>query len=389
MELIVAIASLSYLCYLCIEAIQVRKLRKRLKKVIHINGIRGKSTVSRLVDAGLRSAGYKVFTKTTGTSPRIIDVHNAEREIPRQGKANIREQIQALRWAVRQHADILIVECMAVKPVLQAVCEHAILRSDVTAITNVRADHLDEMGKTLDEIAVSLSNTIPDHAAFFTADAAYFDFFKQQCEQKGTRAFLSSSTQACLNHALNETYRAIDFPDNVALALDICAYLGVDKTKALEGMKNYRKDPGCFTIISYLNEQKRTLFFINTLAANDPQSTEIILQKAVAARYWNNKRYLLINNRTDRMSRLEQYVQFAAQHQELFDIILISGESKQLFYQRLQPQIGYANIIIVDNMQYFETLKEDAVIFAAGNICRSGKILADYFERKGTLVHDT
>ncbi len=381
MELIVAIASLSYLCYLCIEAIQVRKLRKRLKKVIHINGIRGKSTVSRLVDAGLRSAGYKVFTKTTGTSPRIIDVHNAEREIPRQGKANIREQIQALRWAVRQHADILIVECMAVKPVLQAVCEHAILRSDVTAITNVRADHLDEMGKTLDEIAVSLSNTIPDHAAFFTADAAYFDFFTQQCAPKHTKVFLSGDLQ--------DAYRAIDFPDNVALALDICAYLGVDKTKALEGMKNYRKDPGCFTIISYLNEQKQTLFFINTLAANDPHSTEIILKKAASQEYWHHKRFLLINNRADRMSRLEQYVQFAVAHQELFDIILISGESKQLFYQRLQPQIGCANIIIVDNVHYFETIQVDAVIFAAGNICRSGKILADYFERKGTLVYDT
>ena len=381
MELIVAIASLSYLCYLCIEAIQVRKLRKRLKKVIHINGIRGKSTVSRLVDAGLRSAGYKVFTKTTGTSPRIIDVHNAEREIPRQGKANIREQIQALRWAVRQHADILIVECMAVKPVLQAVCEHAILRSDVTAITNVRADHLDEMGKTLDEIAVSLSNTIPDHAAFFTADAAYFDFFTQQCAPKHTKVFLSGDLQ--------DAYRAIDFPDNVALALDICAYLGVDKTKALEGMKNYRKDPGCFTIISYRNEQKQTLFFINTLAANDPQSTEIILKKAASQDYWHHKRFLLINNRTDRMSRLEQYVQFAVAHQELFDIILISGESKQLFYQRLQQHINNANIIIVDNVQYFETLKEDAVIFAAGNICRSGKILADYFEQRGTVLHDT
>ena len=381
MELIVAIASLSYLCYLCIEAIQIRKLRKRLKKVIHINGIRGKSTVSRLVDAGLRSAGYKVFTKTTGTSPRIIDVHNAEREIPRQGKANIREQIQALRWAVRQHADILIVECMAVKPVLQAVCEHAILRSDVTAITNVRADHLDEMGKTLDEIAVSLSNTIPDHAAFFTADAAYFDFFTQQCAPKHTKVFLSGDLQ--------DAYRAIDFPDNVALALDICAYLGVDKTKALEGMKNYRKDPGCFTIISYLNEQKRTLFFINTLAANDPHSTEIILKKAASQEYWHHKRFLLINNRADRMSRLKQYVQFAVAHQKLFDAILISGESKQLFYQRLQPQIGCANIIIVDNVHYFETIQVDAVIFAAGNICRSGKILADYFERKGTLVHDT
>lgn len=381
MELIVAIASLSYLCYLCIEAIQVRMLRKRLKKVIHINGIRGKSTVSRLVDAGLRSAGYKVFTKTTGTSPRIIDVRNAEREIPRQGKANIREQIQALRWAVRQHADILVVECMAVKPVLQAVCEHAILRSNITAITNVRADHLDEMGKPLENIAASLSNTIPDHAAFFTADAAYFDFFKQRCEQKHTKAFLSGDLQ--------DAYRTIDFPDNVALALDICAYLGVDKTKALEGMKNYRKDPGCFTIISYRNEQKRTLFFINTLAANDPQSTEIILKKAASQEYWHHKRFLLINNRADRMSRLEQYVQFAVAHQKLFDTILISGESKQLFYQRLQQHINSANIIIVDNVQYFETLKEDAVIFAAGNICRSGKILADYFERKGTLVHDT
>ena len=356
-------------------------LRKRLKKVIHINGIRGKSTVSRLVDAGLRSAGYKVFTKTTGTSPRIIDVHNAEREIPRQGKANIREQIQALRWAVRQHADILIVECMAVKPVLQAVCEHAILRSDVTAITNVRADHLDEMGKTLDEIAVSLSNTIPDHAAFFTADAAYFDFFTQQCAPKHTKVFLSGDLQ--------DAYRAIDFPDNVALALDICAYLGVDKTKALEGMKNYRKDPGCLKTVSYRNAQNRTLFFINTLAANDPHSTEIILQKAASQEYWHHKRFLLINNRADRMSRLEQYVQFAVAHQKLFDAILISGESKQLFYQRLQQQIGCANIIIVDNVHYFETIQVDAVIFAAGNICRSGKILADYFERKGTLVHDT
>ena len=381
MEVIVIIVSLGYLCYLCIETIQVRKLRKRLKKVIHINGIRGKSTVSRLVDAGLRSAGYKVFTKTTGTSPRIIDVRNAEHEILRQGKAHIREQIKALRWAVRQHADILIVECMAVKPALQAVCEHAILRSDITAITNVRADHLDEMGRSLDEIAVSLSNTIPDHAVFFTADAAYFDFFKRQCEQKGTQAFLSGDLQ--------DAYRAIDFPDNVALALDICVHLGADRAKALAAMQTYRKDPGRLKTISYRNAQNRTLFFINTLAANDPHSTEIILKSAALQDYWKHKRSLLINNRADRMSRLEQYVRFTVEHQELFDAILISGESKQLFYKRVLQHIDDARIIIVDNVQYFETLKEDTVIFAAGNICRSGKILADYFERKGTLVYDT
>ena len=38
---------------------------------------------------------------------------------------------------------------------------------------------------------------------------------------------------------------------------------------------------------------------------------------------------------------------------------------------------------------YFDTVGSDAVIFAAGNICKSGKRLTDYFESKGTVIHDT
>ena len=40
---------------------------------IHIYGSRGKSSVTRLVAAGLRSGGLKVLAKTTGSAPRIID----------------------------------------------------------------------------------------------------------------------------------------------------------------------------------------------------------------------------------------------------------------------------------------------------------------------------
>ena len=35
---------------------------------IHINGTRGKSSVTRLIAAGLRSHGIKTFAKTTGSS---------------------------------------------------------------------------------------------------------------------------------------------------------------------------------------------------------------------------------------------------------------------------------------------------------------------------------
>lgn len=395
--MIIAILSLLYILYLCAECRCLSYRRKKLKYLIHINGIRGKSTVSRLVDAGMRSAGYKVFTKATGSSPRIIDIHNEEYEINRWGKANIREQIKVIHWAVKQGADVLIVECMAIKPVLQKTCESSMLHADIAAITNVRKDHLDEMGKSLDAIASSLSHTIPMHGAFFTADTVYFDFFKKQCGQKDTRAFLSSCmrtslnscTQASLNGNLHGIYREIDFPDNVALALDICTYLGADKEKALTAMRTYRKDPGRLKLISYRNAKKQTIFFINILAANDPDSTHLILNRLSKKKYWHNTRYLLVNNRADRMSRLEQYVTFAELHQELFDFLLISGEHKHLFYTLLKNRgLIRTPIVILDTAQYFETIEHNALICAVGNICRSGKVLTDYFEKRGEAVYD-
>ena len=40
---------------------------------IHVNGSRGKSSVTRLIAAGLRAGGLKTLAKTTGTAPRLID----------------------------------------------------------------------------------------------------------------------------------------------------------------------------------------------------------------------------------------------------------------------------------------------------------------------------
>lgn len=82
-----------YLLYLLWEAHAVRIARKKLAHVVHVNGTRGKSTVSRLIEAGLRAGGLRVFCKTTGTDPMTIDVNGREELICRRGKANIKEQI--------------------------------------------------------------------------------------------------------------------------------------------------------------------------------------------------------------------------------------------------------------------------------------------------------
>ena len=378
MEIIIIILCLFCIFYLFFEKRRSECQRETFKYLIHVNGIRGKSTVSRLIDAGVRAGGYKVFTKITGTSPRIINTFNVEREINRKGKANIKEQIKTINWAYREGAEILITECMAVKPEYQYICENKILHADINIITNVREDHLDEMGKSLDEIASSLANTIPTNGAIFTSDEKYFDFFKREAIKKNSKVFI--------NREEKEEYWEIDFPSNVALALEVCKYIGIDEKKALEGMKNYHKDPGVLKVLLYKNRENK-IYFINAMAANDPNSTEIIIDRLSKKDYWNNKRYLLVNNRGDRVSRWEQYISFVKKIDKKFDKILISGENRELFQKYLlKEKIAKEKIEIVGNASDFDSIEKDILILAVGNICGNGKKIVDYFEERGEVV---
>ena len=65
---------------------------------IHVNGSRGKSSVTRLIAAGLRHGGFRTMAKTTGSSPRIIDTNGTDREIQRLRSASIGEQVKLLRF---------------------------------------------------------------------------------------------------------------------------------------------------------------------------------------------------------------------------------------------------------------------------------------------------
>ena len=378
MEIIIIILCLFCIFYLFFEKRRSECQRETFKYLIHVNGIRGKSTVSRLIDAGVRAGGYKVFTKITGTSPRIIDTFNVEREINRKGKANIKEQIKTINWAYREGAEVLITECMAVKPEYQYICENKILHADINIITNVREDHLDEMGKSLDKIASSLANTIPTNGAIFTSDEKYFDFFKREAIKKNSKVFI--------NREEKEEYGEIDFPSNVALALEVCKYIGIDEKKALEGMKNYHRDPGVLKVLLYKNRENK-IYFINAMAANDPNSTEIIIDRLSKKDYWNNKRYLLVNNRGDRVSRWEQYISFVKKIDKKFDKILISGENRELFQKYLlKEKIAKEKIEIVGNASDFDSIEKDILILAVGNICGNGKKIVDYFEEMGEVV---
>lgn len=374
-----------FFSYFIFEKIKNDRNRKRIKYLIHVNGIRGKSTVSRLIDAGLREAGFKVFTKITGTSPRIIDTAGVEKEILRKGKANIREQIKAINWACKEGAEILILECMAVNPEFQKITEEKILKADIAVITNVREDHLDEMGENLSEIAKSLANTIPQKGKLITAAENYFDFFKKEAGKKCSQVFLVDENKI----EDKKEYEKIDFPINVALALETCKQLYVDEKILLKGMKKYKKDSGVLKIY-HLKINDKKIFFINAMAANDPDSTEIILEKIKKDRCWReNKKILLLNNRKDRISRAEQHVKLIKKIENQFDEIIIFGENRNLLKKMvLKENISSGKVSIKKDSRFLNEITENSLIFAIGNICGRGKELVEFFESREEINND-
>ncbi|MCP4424987.1 MAG: poly-gamma-glutamate synthase PgsB, partial [Chloroflexi bacterium] len=128
---------------------------------VHVNGIRGKSTVTRLIAGVLRAGGYNTFAKTTGSAARIIHPDGSEDPIHRYGAATILEQINIVKAHVTPNTEAMVMECMAVNPAYQHVAQHEIVQGNITVITNVREDHQAQMGETLPEIAHALATTIP------------------------------------------------------------------------------------------------------------------------------------------------------------------------------------------------------------------------------------
>ena len=60
------------LAFLVLEKAGLDRLRKKVPLRVCITGTRGKSSVTRLTAAALRSSGLRVAAKTTGSRPMLI-----------------------------------------------------------------------------------------------------------------------------------------------------------------------------------------------------------------------------------------------------------------------------------------------------------------------------
>src|SRR5262245_30405572 len=82
-----------------LELIAHRAALLKIPIRIHVNGTRGKSSVTRLIAAGLREGGIVTCAKTTGTLARMIMPDGSEYPVFRPAGANIIEQLRIIRTA--------------------------------------------------------------------------------------------------------------------------------------------------------------------------------------------------------------------------------------------------------------------------------------------------
>ena len=188
---------------------------------IHVNGTRGKSSLTRLISAGLRAGGLVTVGKTTGTLPRSLLPDGKEASIVRLMGANIIEQKYIFRYAASMKPDAIVIECMAVNPAYQWITERKFVRSTIGVITNARPDHLDLMGSTVQSVAMCLSNTLPAKGVAFTAEDEQFHILKRVAKQRHTKLHKIRPHDVTDEEMAEFSY--IEHKDNVQLALAVCA----------------------------------------------------------------------------------------------------------------------------------------------------------------------
>jgi poly-gamma-glutamate synthase PgsB/CapB len=365
---------------------------------VAVAGTRGKSSVTRLIAAGLREAGLRVLAKTTGSKPVLILADGSEEEILRAGPASIREQVRLVTLAARAGADVLVSEMMGIGPECLAVESRRILRPTTLALTNVKLDHIEAMGRRKDDVARALASSIPEGAEVFVPEEETYPVFSETAERLTAKLHpvAPSGDEAALGPC-----QALPFGDhepNFRLALAVLVSLGLDRETAVRGMARARPDLGHLRIWrGRFGDPPRTAVCVSAFAANEPESSAAALEM-VRERFPLASRPLigLLSLREDRGDRTLQWI--GAADSGFFcgfaHVVLVgppAGAALRKFRRSSGPEgpeysrfAGLSPAALMDHV--FSIGPGEPVVVGLGNIIGPGEGIVRYWEERGEPV---
>jgi gamma-polyglutamate synthase len=365
-----------------------RKMDRHIDRIpnrILVNGVRGKSTVTRLIMGITTEAGHRAAGKTTGTSPRLFYSDQEEEEpIMRslQG-ANISEQKIINNQVARRNVETFTAECMAVNPEYQRVFEENFVKPHITVITNIIEDHLDVMGPTLDQIAEAFSRTIPRNGYVVMPETKYSRFFRRVAASKNSEVVFFS-TEGIEEEYLQQ-FPYMMFAENAAIGLAVADILDIDRETALRGMLNAPVDPGAMRIHTF-GEAEEPSYFFNGFAANDATSTMNIWNKVLSSNYPSQHKAVIMNCRDDRVDRTIQFAEEVLPNLEMDTLILVGKSVSPIVQAHERGELPASRLINLEKestdkiIRTIKDLPEQTLLYGIGNIHGGGQEIADAIE---------
>ncbi len=377
-----------------LEGMRLRRHREKIPIRIHVNGSRGKSSVTRLIAGALRGGGISAIAKTTGSTPRIIYEDGSETPLYRLGKANIKEQFHVLGLAAQRKPDAIVIECMALQPGLQAMSERRIIQSTIGVITNCREDHLDVMGPTERHVAQALAGTIPKGQTLVTAEIEHIDILREACKyMKSNMEVISANDLDAISNIEMARFGYYEHRANVAVALHVAGLCGVSREKAMAGMLNATPDVGALRMYD-VKFFGRKICFVHGFAANDPQSSHHIweLSNRIFPEY--ARRIMLLNLRTDRGDRSRQLGEAITTWTTQPDFVVLMGTgtriaARQLLNKGFLPgQIVFSEGTSARDVfeRIVELVDHRALVVGLGNVADPGLALVGLFRNRGVQI---
>lgn len=234
-------------------------------------------------------------------------------------------------------AGVVVAETMSIAGECLLTESRRILRPGILALTNVRLDHLEAMGRSREEIAGTLAAAIPEGATVLFPAEEFHTVFKETAKKLGSRL---SPVEGDLGGDVRLPFE--EFEPNIRLALAVLESLGVDRETAVRGMSRAAPDFGSLRIWTVpCGIPPRPSVCVSAFAANDPESSAAVLARIREIVPAGRAYVGLLSLRDDRGDRTLQWIRAAADgFFRGFEAVAVLGSPAPAAARKLRRVLG-------------------------------------------------
>ena len=320
------------LIYLVLEKVLYGRRLRRIPLRIHVNGTRGKTTVTCLTAELLRRAGIRTLAKTTGDHPSLILPDGRPMPIRRRGPARIHEQMRVVRRAAREG-----VAGRRARMHGAGAPSAGGLRASYGALQH-RGHHqrparpLRGHGGGLDGVAVALSRTIPNGGVLVTESGPYEGLFRERAGARGAAVCVAGAARPFAAAGAADPIPL----ENLALVRAIGLQAGLPPAQVDELLQQMAAHSSHLSI-RYTNRGSGRIGLIDAFSANDTVSTARVQTALLCSGEMDYPRPVvaLFNTRSDRPLRTLAFAEFIA-GQTSYHAIALAGDGAFLARRRLR-----------------------------------------------------